>query len=258
MRRGLGGMLQSLSESDRQSLTAALAGTNGLSGFFQMIDYTANVQDKMLRALGSLRPALADEVRQIEEKIQVTIDPSLLPRKGTGVLGWPLPNISLGTCRLELKQDALTNCITQFFGYTSFAAIGGYNGKGHNGADFRAEIGTPVLSADDGDVTATGDTDAGCRAASYGKWILIRHPNNLSTLYGHLSLINVSAGQGVKRGEQIGYSGKTGYATGPHLHFSVFATQAVQVQDIRSRVCGRTMTLPVSAINGYLNPLDYL
>jgi murein DD-endopeptidase MepM/ murein hydrolase activator NlpD len=50
----------------------------------------------------------------------------------------------------------------------------------------------------------------------------------------------------------------TGYATGPHLHFTVFATQGVQIQDIRSRVCGRMMTLPVGALNSYLNPLDYL
>ncbi len=213
---------------------------------------------KMLQDSEARRAALADEVRSIEEKIKITIDSSLLPSRGRGVLAWPLPNLVLGTCRMTFRQDALTNCITQYFGNTAFAAAGAYSGKGHNGVDFRADIGTPVLAADSGTITATGDTDEGCRRASYGKWVLIRHPNNLSTLYGHLSTIGVSAGEQVSRGNRIGYSGMTGYATGPHLHFTVFATQGVQVQDIRSRVCGRMMTLPVGALNSYLNPLDYL
>lgn len=200
--------------------------------------------------------ALAEEIREIEEKIRITIDPSSLPPKGSGVLGWPLPDVALASC----WQPGVTakNCITQFFGYTQFAAVGGYNGKGHNGVDFRASFGTPVLSADRGIVEAVGDTDIGCRGASYGKWILIRHPNNLSTLYAHLSGIVVSQGQEVGRGEHIGFSGSSGYATGPHLHFALFAAQAVEVTQLRSRVCGRMMILPIAPINGYLDPLDYL
>ncbi|MFY9463422.1 MAG: peptidoglycan DD-metalloendopeptidase family protein [Candidatus Sungiibacteriota bacterium] len=213
---------------------------------------------KMLQESEAKRAALENEIRDIEEKIKITIDSSLLPSRGRGVLAWPLPHLVLGTCRTTLKQDAITNCITQYFGNTAFAAAGAYSGKGHNGMDFRADIGTPVLAADGGIITAVGDTDEGCRRASYGKWILMRHANNLSTLYTHLSAIGVSAGQQVSRGGSIGYSGMTGYATGPHLHFTVFATQGVQVQDIRSRVCGRMMTLPVASLNSYLNPLDYL
>jgi len=213
---------------------------------------------ELLREREARRKALAEEIRGIEEKIRITIDPSLLPSKGGGVLGPPLPRIVLANCAKNVKEDPATNCLTQHFGYTSFAAVGGYNGKGHNGDDFRAEVGTPVFAADSGVVTAAGDTDSACRRASYGKWILIRHPNNLSTLYAHLSAIGVSAGQGVMRGDRIGHSGMSGYATGPHLHFSVFAAQAVRVENIRSRVCGRVMTIPISAINGYLNPLDYL
>ena len=324
LRNGLAGILESVRESDQQSMMAVLLSNNALSDFFRHIDYGATLQDKILGSLATLRKlrqelkvqktqaetkkgelesvkttlgdqkklqesqrsdratllaetknqekqyqqllqerearraALEDEVRQIEAKIKISIDASILPRRGTGVLGWPLPNISLASCRVSLKLDAITNCITQYFGYTSFAAVGAYQGKGHNGADFRADIGTPVLAAESGEVAGTGDTDAGCRGASYGRWILIRHPNNLSTLYGHLSAINVSPGQTVIRGDRIGYSGKTGYATGPHLHFSVFATQAVRIDSIVSRVCGRTMTMPISALNGYLNPLDYL
>lgn len=205
---------------------------------------------------------LEREIRSIEQEIKVTIDPSSLPAKGTGALGWPLPELSLMSC--WDGGGNIQNCVTQFFGHTSFARAGGYGKQGHNGMDFRASIGTPILASENGVVMAVGDTDTGCRGASYGKWILIKHPNNLSTLYAHLSQINVSEGQEVKREERIALSGKTGYATGPHLHFAALATQAVEVRTIKSRVCGRNMTLPfagsdpTSGVQGYLDPLDYL
>lgn len=202
------------------------------------------------------RQQLDQEVQDIEAKIRITIDASSLPTKGTGVLGWPLPDITKQSCFSSFT--AVKNCVTQFFGYTSFAAAGGYAGKGHNGADFRADVATPVFAAVNGVVAGTGDTDVGCRGASYGKWILIKHTNNLSTIYAHLSQIDVLSGDNVSRGTRIALSGKTGYATGPHLHFGLFATQGVSIQSIRSKVCGTMMTLPIAAINAYLNPLDYL
>ncbi len=211
---------------------------------------------EILRDREKKRNALEEEIREIEEKMRITIDPASLPPTGTGVLGWPLPDISLASC--WSKGGDLKNCITQYFGYTSFAAVGGYSGKGHNGVDFRAVQGTPVFAASNGTVETVGDTDLACRRASYGKWILIRHGNNLSTLYAHLAGISVRSGQEVSRGGPIGLSGASGYATGPHLHFTVFASQAVRIEKIRSRTCGTIMTVPISPINGYLNPLDYL
>ena len=189
------------------------------------------------------RDALQQEINTLESGLTATFDQSLLPAPGKGVLGWPLPNPIF---------------ITQYFGRTAFARSGGYNGKGHNGIDLRAGAGTPVFTSERGTVRAVGDTDLGCRRASYGRWILVDHPSHLSTLYAHLSLVKVRPGDGVNRGELIGYSGRTGYATGPHLHFSVFAKEAVAVGQLKSRVCGRVMTLPVSPFGGYLNPLDYL
>ena len=202
------------------------------------------------------RAQLDKEIEDIEAKIRITIDISSLPSKGTGVLGWPLPDVAKQSCFSSLT--AVKNCITQFFGNTEFAAAGAYAGKGHNGVDFRSDIGTSVLAAEGGIVEDTGDTDQGCRGASYGKWILIKHSNNLSTIYAHLSQINIAKGDQISRGSRIALSGKTGYATGPHLHFGLYATQGVSIQSIRSKVCGRTMTLPIAATNAYLNPLDYL
>lgn len=234
-----------LRESERQERTRLLADTRNQERRYQTL----------LKEQEEKRTALEEEIREIEGKIRVTVDPASLPPRQSGVLGFPLPDIFLASCRTPKETK---NCVTQFFGLTSFAAAGAYRGAGHNGIDFRASVGTPVLAAESGIIEGVGDTDIGCRGASYGKWILIHHTNNLATLYAHLSGVSVLRGASVSRGDQIGFTGKTGYATGPHLHFGSFAAAAVEIQTIRSRVCGRDMVLPIAAPQSYLNPLDYL
>ncbi|MDP3772142.1 MAG: peptidoglycan DD-metalloendopeptidase family protein [bacterium] len=212
---------------------------------------------QLLVAREKQKAALEDEVTKIEEQIKFTLDASSIPTQGRGVLGYPLPSVSLTSCGTTGAKAE--NCLTQHFGYTEFARTGGYGGiYGHNGVDFRAAIGTPVLSSESGVIAGVGDTDVGCRGASYGKWVLIRHDNHLATIYAHLSSINTSTGARVVRGTVIGYSGATGYATGPHLHFGLYAAEAVQIQTIQSKVCGRPMTLPIAPVNGYLDPERYL
>jgi hypothetical protein len=83
----------------------------------------------------------------------------------------------------------------------------------HGGIDFAINIGEPIYAVFDG-VIRVAQVNGG-----YGKMILIRHYNNLETLYGHLDRIMVKVGQEVKAGDIIGYSGNTGFSTGPHLHF---------------------------------------
>lgn len=92
-----------------------------------------------------------------------------------------------------------------------------FNGEGafHSGIDIDAPYGTPVRAAGDGDVASAG-TESG-----YGREIVIDHGHGLDTLYGHLSVIAVIAGQHVTRGQIIGYVGESGRATGPHLHYEV-------------------------------------
>ena len=189
--------------------------------------------------------AFEDEVREFEDQIRLEIDPNALPKAGSGVLKWPLDSVK----------------ITQYFGNTAFATANPalYSGNGHNGVDFRATIGTPVMASKEGLVAGIGDTDQFCSGVSYGKWVLIKHPDNLSTLYAHLSIIKVSAGQQVEPGQFIGYSGDTGYATGPHLHFGVFASEGVEIKSYKSKICGTNMILPMKIKNNaYLNPLSYL
>ena len=187
------------------------------------------------------------EMLDVESRLKVIVDSTKLPKYGKGVLKYPV---------------AMPN-ITQYFGNTPFASQNPqvYNGAGHNGIDFGVKSGTPLLAAAAGTVLGTGNTDTACSGVSYGKWVLIKHGNGLTTLYAHLSVIQVSQGQTVASGEKIGLSGNTGYSTGPHLHFTVLASDAVHISgptEYKSKVCGTYMILPLSPRNGYLNPLSYL
>ena len=202
--------------------------------------YKSLLEDRIIQ-----KEALEKELQEYEERLRIEIDPTSLPETGTGVLRWPLDSVK----------------ITQYFGNTPFATVNPqiYNNKGHNGIDLRASVGTPIKSAARGVVSNVGNTDEACYGVSYGKWVLVQHGNGLSTLYAHLSLIRVSPGQELEMGDVLGYSGSTGYSTGPHLHFTVFATKAVIVsQNYKSKICGTFLTLPLSAPNGYLNPLSFL
>src|SRR5574344_143310 len=83
----------------------------------------------------------------------------------------------------------------------------------HTALAFAMNVGSKVYAAFDG-VVRLAQVNGG-----YGRMILIRHYNNLETLYGHLDRIMGKVGQKVKAGDIIGYSGNTGFSTGPHLHF---------------------------------------
>ncbi|GAC1623679.1 MAG: hypothetical protein NVS4B2_00790 [Chloroflexota bacterium] len=91
---------------------------------------------------------------------------------------------------------------------------------GHNGYDFGLSY-QPILAAGDGTVTFA-DWNGASSSQGYGQMVLINHHNGYVTLYGHLSRLEVHAGEGVSAGQEIGISGSTGNSSGPHLHFSVF------------------------------------
>ncbi len=87
------------------------------------------------------------------------------------------------------------------------------NWRQHQGVDYGAPIGTAVRSVGDGLVEFAG------RQNGYGNVVLLRHANDRSTLYAHLSHIDVRKGQRIEQGQRIGAVGMTGVSTGPHLHF---------------------------------------
>lgn len=93
-----------------------------------------------------------------------------------------------------------------FFGYGHF----------HSGVDIIAKIGTPVKTVADGTIITSGVS-----AGGYGVEIEVDHGQGYITKYAHLSSLKSQIGQKVKRGDIIGYTGNTGYSTGPHLHYEV-------------------------------------
>jgi murein DD-endopeptidase MepM/ murein hydrolase activator NlpD len=112
--------------------------------------------------------------------------------------------------------------ITQLFGCTDFLLepidLSCPTRHTHTGLDIAAVFGTPIAAADAGIVSFV-NTDP--RLSGYGNYIIITHGNGYSTLYGHLSAVNVSVTQAVQRGQIIGAEGSTGFSTGPHLHFEI-------------------------------------
>ena len=220
---------------------------NQLSDKKQVVEYNQQQKNKLLIDTKNkesnyqtilvqkiaLQKTFNQDLINFESQLKLKVDPNSIPSAATGVLSWPLSRV----------------VITQYFGDTSFAQAHAavYNGHGHNGIDFGAPIGSTIKSALSGTVLGTGDTDLACPGASYGRWVLVQHYNGLTTLYAHLSVIRVSKGQDVQTGDTLGYSGETGYATGPHLHFTVFASQGVEIASFPSKSCRSAVyTMPVA------------
>lgn len=209
----------------------------------ELLTQTKNEEAEYNRLLAqkrAQREQFERELFDLESQLNIAIDPSRLPAAGSGVLRWPLDSF----------------VITQQFGRTADSGRLYASGT-HNGVDFGVAQGTPVKSAASGTVSATGNTDNGT-CLSYGKWVLVEHPNGLSTLYAHLSLVKAVKGQAVNMGEVIGYSGNTGYSTGPHLHLTVYATQGVRVQQYSNSINCKNVTIPIADPKAYLDPMQYL
>lgn len=207
----------------------------------------ANYQ-QLLEDRQAARDQIIRELRDFESQLQFILDPNTIPAAGTVVFDWPLANI----------------IVTQYFGGTEFAArnAAAYGGRPyHSGVDFGAPRGTPIYAPLTGTVRATGNTDLVPGCYSWGKWTLIDHANGLSTMYAHQDVIGVSPGQKVSTGDVIGYIGNTGFSTGPHLHFTVYAKDGVSVRKFNEiktvTSCGPAST-PVAATEAYLDPMLYL
>jgi murein DD-endopeptidase MepM/ murein hydrolase activator NlpD len=116
---------------------------------------------------------------------------------GTGSMQWPLPGYT-GSQTYGMRMHPIFHEM-----------------RFHAGTDIGAPSGTPILAADSGTV-ALATYNSG-----YGNYVVLSHGNGVSTVYAHMSVIAVSSGAGVTKGQVIGYVGSTGWSTGPHLHFEV-------------------------------------
>jgi len=204
----------------------------------QFLEETKNkekIYQESLKELEERQLAIALEIEKMETELRSQINYKNLPKNIPGFLSLPVINFS---------------SVTQEYGATKFAQRA-YKGKWHNGLDFGAPLGTPVYAAQDGLVVSVENQDRYCYRGAYGKYVAIRHYSGLTTLYAHLSMYVVNEGDKVERGQVIGYVGKTGYATGPHLHFTVYDSSTFRVEGSAS--CGPKMPL-----GGDINPRNYL
>jgi len=157
---------------------------------------------KQLSELEKKQESINDEIEALESVLRKNFNASLAP--GGGYL---------------IKPYTGSRPLSQQYGATAFARVA-YKSGFHNGNDYGMPIGTPIMAAANGRVFAVGDNGR----LQYGKYIVVKHDDNFFTLYAHLSRQSVSVGASVTQGEIIGYSGNTGYSTGPHLHFGVYQT----------------------------------
>ena len=200
----------------------------------------ARIEARQIRFAELMTGVALARTKKAEAAIrQFGLNPDVLARQATSAQGGPFESFfgsskkdvrdprftklaaSLG--RMDAMERALAAIPTSMpaavmlmssgFGYRSDPFTGG--GAMHNGLDFKGPVGTPILAAAEGKVTAAG------HHGGYGNTIEITHPNGLLTRYAHLSGFNVSLGQRVGRGVQIARMGSTGRSTGSHLHFEV-------------------------------------
>ena len=123
-------------------------------------------------------------------------------------------------------------------GKIAWPAVGGYIssyqgtrwGKFHRGIDIARPSNKSILAADNGTVTSAGWDGSG-----YGNKVTINHNNGITTLYAHLSSIDVKVGQTVSQGQKIGVMGSTGNSTGVHLHFEILQNGKLKNQCLNVR-----------------------
>jgi murein DD-endopeptidase MepM/ murein hydrolase activator NlpD len=141
------------------------------------------------------------------DKPQSLVSVSTTPdRAGRFQIGMPRVSIP---ARIPVEGVHLTSR----FGMRVHPVLGGR--RQHKGIDLAAPAGTPIHATADGMVSKAE------WFSSYGLYVSLEHGGEIQTRYGHMSRMNVYAGQRVQKGDVIGYVGTTGRSTGPHLHYEV-------------------------------------
>ncbi len=122
--------------------------------------------------------------------------------------------------------------------------------RAHKGVDYAASIGTPVRATGDGTVALAG------KKGGYGRTIVLKHGGKYSTLYAHLHKYarGVRAGKRVKQGQVIGYVGKSGLATGPHLHYE-FRVNGVHRNPLTVKL-PKVESIDKKALPGFLQTIN--
>lgn len=177
-------------------------------------------------------PTAAPEVTATPTAVPTsTPEPIAVPSASPVVTPTPTPSPQPVANPVKLEHDVLDNvdkdCIYLFPVPNSSEITQEYSAE-HKAIDIAASSGSPVYAAEDGTVSYVQIWDGSYDTTgmmSYGHMVEVRHADGNTTLYAHLSEINVQQGEKVVRGQRIGRVGSTGNATGPHLHFEVITSE---------------------------------
>lgn len=158
-----------------------------------------------------------DQIRLVEKSSFIDLIDDLEPEPDIYTEGWNSKRVN------PFKESDVPNkAVIDVRGYympcpgriTSNYGYRAKFGRMHKGVDLAIRSNDTIYAAFDGKVRLTN-----YEAKGYGNYIILRHPNTLETVYGHLNKILVKPNQTVKAGQPIGLGGSTGRSTGPHLHF---------------------------------------
>ena len=204
--------------------------------------------EKVQRDVADLNK-IEKQVRQQMEEYGITLPKEVEGKSSMGGIGGPAENIMtgitvmmeqnkllhqqvqsktatwdglLGTIKQENYRREMTpsvwptnsTYVTSEFG-RRYNPFDGTTSDWHGGLDIGDDYGAPIYA------TASGYVEQSGWYGGYGRYVRLSHDYGYQTCYGHMSSINVSVGEYVKKGEVIGYVGSSGYSTGPHLHYEV-------------------------------------
>ncbi len=135
------------------------------------------------------------------------------PTTARPMTGLGVPVAAVRTVSIPSRMPVEGVRLSSEFGMRTHPVLGGR--RGHKGVDLAGPTGTPIHATADAVVSKAE------WFSSYGLYVSLEHGADIQTRYGHMSRLNVYAGQRVRKGDVIGYLGSTGRSTGPHLHYEV-------------------------------------
>lgn len=196
------------------TIFAAMLATAGLSAQnYQLPDRHSARHDNLLANQGNAGILVENTTRYLQEIFEEEEEPEF----DIYTEGWDSKRVNCYTgvsvpqkVDIDVSKFSMPHpgYITSPYGYRKrFRRM-------HKGVDLKINMGDTIRAAFDGRVRITNYERAG-----YGYYVVVRHTNDLETVYGHLSGFIVEEGQYVKAGDPIALGGNTGRSTGPHLHF---------------------------------------
>ena len=219
------------------TVIAAMLATAGLTAqTYKLPDRHAASHDNLLANQGNAGISVENTTKYLEELFNEEEEPEF----DIYTEGWDSKrvncygNVSVpSSVQIDVSKFAMPHpgYITSPYGYRKrFRRM-------HKGVDLKVNIGDTIRAAFDGRVRITNFERRG-----YGNYVVLRHTNDLETVYGHLSGFLVEEGQYVKVGDPIALGGNTGRSTGPHLHFETRYMPSTLAQSSTSRTRPRIPT----------------